>query len=167
MCDWCLYRHQSHITITILWKILYYAKSHQYWWLYGSTKFFIVWWSWCVTGAYIGTSHTSRSPYYAQFCTMPRVTSTGDSWHSTKFFIVWWSWCVTGAYIGTSHTYTITILWKILYYAKSHQYWWLYIVQNFSSYEYGDCTMIGTSHTSRSPYYEKFCTAKSPYCDSK
>ena len=69
-----LYRHQSHITITILWKILYCQGHHT---VLHSTKWCKL--RVCVTGAYIGTSHTSRSPYYAQFCTMPRVT-------------VWWPW---------------------------------------------------------------------------
>ena len=106
-----------------------------------------VWWLY-----YIGTSHTSRSPYYEKFCT-------------TKVTILWLyivqnvqvTSMVTVLYRHKSHI-AITILWKILYY-QGHHTVTLHSTK-CASYEYGDCTIIGTSHTSRSPYYEKFCTTK-------
>ena len=68
-----------------------------------------VWWLY-----YIGTSHTSRSPYYEKFCT-------------TKVTILWLyivqnaqvASMVTVLYRHQSHI-TITILWKILYYQGHH-----------------------------------------------
>ena len=64
-----------------------------------------VWWLY-----YIGTSHTSRSPYYEKFCT-------------TQVTILWLyivqnvqvTSMVTVLYRHKSHI-AITILWKILYY---------------------------------------------------
>ena len=123
-----LYRHQSHITITILWKILYYQGHHtvtlhstkcascELWWLY-----------------YRGTSHTSRSPYYEKFCT-------------TKVTILWLyivqnaqvASMVTVLYRHQSHI-TITILWKILYY-QGHHTVTLHSTK-CASCEYCDCTI--------------------------
>ena len=76
-----------------------------------------VWWLY-----YIGTSHTSRSPYYEKFCT-------------TKVTILWLyivqnvqvTSMVTVLYRHKSHI-AITILWKFC--TTKVTILWLYIVQN-------------------------------------
>ena len=76
-----------------------------------------VWWL-----NYIGTSHTSRSPYYEKFCT-------------TKVTILWLyivqnvqvTSMVTELYRHKSHI-AITILWK--FWTTKVTILWLYIVQN-------------------------------------
>ena len=116
-----LYRHKSHIAITILWKIL------RLLWLYKMCKLRVLWLY------YIGTIHTSRSPYYEKFCT-------------TKVTILWLyivqnvqvTSMVTVLYRHKSHI-AITILWKILYY-QGHHTVTLHSTK-CASYEYGDCTI--------------------------
>ena len=148
-----LYRHQSHITITILWKILYYQGHHTV--TLHSTKCarLRVWWLY-----YIGTSHTSRSPYYEKFCT-------------TKVTILWLyivqnvqvASMVTVLYRHQSHI-TITILWKILYY-QGHHTVTLHSTK-CASCEYGDCTIQApvTHHDHHT--MKNFVLPRSPYCDS-
>ena len=105
-----------------------------------------VWWLY-----YIGTSHTSRSPYYEKFCTT-KVTILWLYIVQNVKLRVWWLY-----YIDTSHTSRspyyekfcttkVTILWLYIVQNVKLRVWWLYY--------------IDTSHTSRSPYYEKFCTTK-------
>ena len=121
-----LYRH-IHIAITILWKILYYQGHHTVT-LHSTKCASWVWWLY-----YIGTSHTSRSPYYEKFCT-------------TKVTILWLyivqnvqvTSMVTVLYRHKSHI-TITILWKILYY-QGHHTVTLHSTK-CASCEYGDCTI--------------------------
>ena len=106
-----------------------------------------VWWLY-----YISTSHTSRSPYYENFCT-------------TKVTILWLyivqnvqvTSLVTVLYMHNSHI-TITILWKFLYYHGHHTV--TLHSTKCASYEFGDCTIYAQVLTSRSPYYENFCTTK-------
>ena len=101
-----LYRHQSHITITILWKILYYQGHH----------------------------------------TVPiQAPVTHHDHHTMKNFVL------------PRSPYCDSIVNKMCK--------WLYIVQNVQvasmvTVLYSTIRSPGTSHTSRSPYYEKFCTTK-------
>ena len=111
-----------------------------------------VWWPY-----YIGTSHTSRSPYYEKFCT-------------TKVTILWLyivqnvqvASMVTVLYRHQSHI-TITILWKILYY-QGHHTVTLHSTK-CASCEYGDCTIQApvTHHDHHT--MKNFVLPRSPYCD--
>ena len=147
-----------------------------------------VWWP-SHTSYYIGTSHTSRSPYYEKFCTTKvtilwlyivqnvQVTSMVTVLYRHKshiaITILWKILYYQGHHTVTLHStkcasyyrhkphIAITILWKILYYQGTIL--WLYIVQNVQVTSMVTVLYrhyIGTSHTSRSPYYEKFCTTK-------
>ena len=109
-----------------------------------------VWWL-----DYIGTSHTSRSPYYENVLPITILWHTKcaspyyEKFCTTKVTILWLyivqnvqvASMVTVLYRHQSHI-TITILWKFC--TTKVTILWLYIVQN-----------VQVGHTS--PYYEKFC----------
>ena len=117
-----LYRHKSHIAITILWKFLYCQGHHTV--TQHSTK--------CasyelVTVLYRHKSHIAITILWKILYCQGHHTVT---LHSTKCARVWWLY-----YIGTCHI-AITILWKILYFTIL----WLDSTK-CASYENGDCTI--------------------------
>ena len=166
-----LYRHKSHIVITILWKFLYYQGHHTV--TLHSTKCQVT----SMVTDYIGTSHT-RSPYYENIPRSPTVTlhSTlqvtsmvtvlyrhkSPDHHTMKIFVLPKVKTIL-YYLGCD----LTILWLIvqnvqvtsmvtvLYRHKSHiaiTILWKFLYYQghhtvtlhstkCASYEYGDCTI--------------------------
>ena len=120
-----LYRHKSHIVITILWKFLYYQGHHTV--TLHSTK--------CASYSMVTVLYRHKShiaiPYYENFCTC-KVTIL---WlYIVQNELVWWLY-----YIGTSHTLRSPYYEKFLYY-QGHHTVTLHSTK-CASYEYGDCTI--------------------------
>ena len=107
-----LYRHKSHITITILWKILYYQGHHTVTQHSAKCASWWVWWLYL----YRHKSHITITILW-KFCTtkvttLHRVTSMVTVLYSTS----------------DHHTMKNFVLPR-------------YIVHKCASYEYGDCTI--------------------------
>ena len=133
-----LYRHKSHIAITILWKFLYYQGHHTV--TRHSTKCASYEYGDCTIRhkSHIAITILWKFLYYQGHHTVTR--------HSTKCASYEYGDCT----IRHKSHIAITILWKFLYYQGHHT-----VTRHSTkcaSYEYG--------HTLRSPYYENFCTTK-------